>query len=51
MEKQNYILTIKPGIEPAERHKIEDALKKLGYSVHGGGQMVDMSESDISFSK
>ena len=42
-------LTIKPAIEPEDRHYIEKALKKMGYSVHGGGQYVDGSASDISF--
>ena len=46
-----YQLKIKPALEPEERHKIEDLLKSLGYDVSGGGQMVDMSECDISFDK
>lgn len=48
-EKMRHILEIKPGIVPAHRHKIEDALKACGYLVRGGGQMVDLSCSDISF--
>ncbi len=36
---------------PEERHKIEDALKKLGYDVHGGGTDMDLSSCDISFLK
>ena len=44
-------LEIKPAIEPATRHKIEDVLKKEGFSIIGGGQMVDGSASDISFEK
>ena len=50
-EKKSYILTIKPALKPEERHKIEDVLKKLGYSVWGGGQNIDGSECDISFDK
>jgi hypothetical protein len=49
--KQVYILTIKPAIKPSERHKIEDALKKLKYKVIGGGTNTDMSECEISFQK
>lgn len=49
--KQVYILTIKPALEPKERHKIEDGLKKLKYKVLGGGTCTDMSECDISFQK
>ena len=45
-----YTLKISPAIEPVERHKIEDTLKKIGYSVHGGGTHVDGSKCDISFS-
>ena len=48
-ERKSYLLKIKPALEPTKRHKIEDALKKLGYVVCGGGQMVDGSECDISF--
>lgn len=48
---QKYNLTIKPAIPPKDRHKLEDALKKLGYNVWGGGQMVDDSECDVSFDK
>ena len=50
MDKK-YRLTIKPAIEPAERHRIQDALKGLGYGVSGGGTHTDGSECDISFSK
>ena len=45
-----YFLEIKPALKPEDRHKIEDVLKRSGYNVHGGGQMVDGSSSDISFS-
>ena len=48
---QKYILTIKPAIPPKDRHKLEDALRKLGYSVWGGGQTMDSSKCDISFDK
>ena len=44
-----HILTIKPAIPPGDRHKIEKVLKEMGYDWHGGGQMTDGSESDISF--
>jgi len=50
-EKKEYLMTIKPALEPTERHKIQDAMKKLGYDVSGGGQMLDGSECDISFNK
>ena len=46
---KNYKLTIKPAIKPEDRHKIEKALKKMGYDVYSGGQYVDGSASDISF--
>ena len=46
-----YKLIITPAIKPAERHKIEDTLKKLGYHVWAGGQMVDGTECDIAFDK
>jgi len=46
-----YRATIKPAIYPKERHVIENAIKELGYVVHGGGTNTDMSECDISFSK
>jgi hypothetical protein len=48
---QDYRLKVKPALEPKERHKIEDVLKKLGYKVHGGGTATDLSECDVSFSK
>jgi len=47
---KNYILEIKPALEPAERHRIQDCLTKLGYHVSGGGTCTDMSSCDISFS-
>ena len=46
-----YKLTIEPAIMPEERHKIEDALKKIGYKVNGGGTHTDMSKCDISFER
>ena len=49
--KQVYILTIKPALLPVERHTIEDALKKIGYKVLGGGTNTDLSKCDISFQK
>ena len=45
----NFKLKITPAILPKERHQIQDALKKLGYKVTGGGTHTDMSECDISF--
>jgi len=48
---QDYRLEIKPALKPSERHKMEKALKKLGYKVHGGGTCIDMSQCDVSFSK
>ena len=50
-EKKRYSLIVTPAIDPGERHKIEDALKALGYKITAGGTTVDMSECDISFSK
>ena len=47
--KQEYKLEIKPALEPEERHKIEDVLKKMGYDVWAGGTCTDMSSCDISF--
>lgn len=49
--KKNYTLQITPAIIPAERHKIEKILSKIGYNVLGGGTHTDMSACDISFSK
>ena len=46
-----YTLRIEPAIPPAERHKIEDILKKLGYDIRGGGTCTNMSSCDISFSR
>ena len=46
-----HILKIEPAIPPAERHKIQDVLKGLGYEIHGGGTCKDKSFCDISFSK
>ncbi len=46
-----YVLTIKPALNPKDRHEIEDALKKLNYNVSGGGTCTDMSSCDISFEK
>lgn len=45
----NYLMTIKPALEPKERYKIQDALEMIGYKVSGGGTTTDMSECDISF--
>jgi len=48
---KRYDLVITPALEPAARHEIETALASLGYTVWGGGTMMDMSECDISFEK
>jgi len=48
---KRYDLVITPALEPAARHKIETALASLGYTVRGGGTMMDMSECDITFEK
>jgi len=47
---RQFVLTIQPAIPLDLRHKIEDLLENEDYIVHGGGQCVDGSESDISFS-
>ena len=44
-----YTLRIKPAIMPAERHKIQGTLKKMGYHIIGGGTNTDMSICDVSF--
>ena len=49
MANKSYLLTIKPAVEPRERHKIQDALKKLGYDVSGGGTDEDRTGCSISF--
>ena len=46
-----YKLEIKPAINPADRHKIQAVLEKMGYWVHGGGTHTDMTACDIDFSK
>lgn len=46
-----YYMFIQPAMTPKERHQIEDALEKIGYTVTGGGTMLDGSECDISFVK
>ena len=51
LKNQVFKLTIKPALRPAERHKIEDVLKKLGYNVYGGGTRADLLECDVSFEK
>lgn len=51
MDKTKYKLEIKPAINPKSRHLIEDALKREGYNVIGGGQHIDGSACDVSFEK
>ena len=46
---KKYKLVIKPAIKTTDRHKIEDLLKKMGYEVEGGGQMIDRTSCDITF--
>ena len=48
MTKQ-YNLVITPALPAEVRHKIEDALKALGFHVSGGGAFTDGSSCDISF--
>ena len=48
--KMKFLLEVKPAISSRDRHAIEDALKRLGYRLNGGGQRIDGSSSDISFS-
>lgn len=45
----DYRLEIKPAIPPEQRHKLEDALKSMGYHWHGGGTHTDMTACDITF--
>lgn len=49
----DYCLSIKPGISPAARHKLEDKVDTLlaqyGGETTGGGTMVDGSQSDLDF--
>jgi hypothetical protein len=49
--EKDYKMIITPALKPEERHKIEKALEKLGYKIHGGGTDTDMSQCDVSFSK
>ena len=44
-----YTLTISPAISPDERHKVENVLTDMGYSVWAGGTHTDMSACDIAF--
>uniref|UniRef100_A0A6H1ZCG2 Uncharacterized protein n=1 Tax=viral metagenome TaxID=1070528 RepID=A0A6H1ZCG2_9ZZZZ len=44
-------LVITPSINPKTRHRIEDILREDGYTVIGGGQMMDGTFSDISFER
>ena len=48
-----YRLEIEPAIPAEHRHLIEDALKRCGYSIVGGGTtiMVGRSSSDVSFER
>jgi len=50
-ETKKFKLTVRPAICPADRHKIETALKKLGFHVWAGGTFADGSECDIAFEK
>ena len=44
-----YTLTIKPALTVEERHKVENVLIDMGYSVWAGGTHADMSACDIAF--
>jgi len=46
---KKHLMEIKPALAVTERHRLEDCLKKLGYHVSGGGQMVNGTSCDISF--
>jgi len=48
---KSFKLTIRPAILPEQRHLIEDALKKMGFTTWAGGTHTDMSECDIAFEK
>jgi len=50
-EGKKYLLTIKPALDPEKRHKIQDALKKLGYDVRGGGTDEDRTRCSVSFNE
>ena len=45
----HYTLTIRPAIQPEKRHQFEDYLKKMGYTVWGGGTSMDLTSCSISF--
>jgi hypothetical protein len=47
---RQFVITIQPAIPLDLRHKIEDLLENENYTVHDGGQYIDGSQSDISFS-
>jgi hypothetical protein len=51
MPIKKFKLIIRPAILPSERHKIEDVLKTLNYTVWGGGTDTDMTQCDITFEK
>jgi hypothetical protein len=46
MEKR-YKVIIRPAVLPVLRHRIEDAVKRVGFKVTGGGTTMDMSECDF----
>jgi len=46
---KEYDLIIEPAIDPAHRHKIEDLLDSMGYTVQCSGTRIDMSMCDIKF--
>ena len=48
---KKFKVIITPAMLPTERHKIEDAVKKMGYKVNGGGTDTDMSKCDFDFEK
>ena len=49
--EKKWILTIRPALQPKDRHVIQNTLEKMGYNVTGGGTHTDGSQCDISFTK
>ena len=44
-----HTMIIRPGLPIKERHDIEEYLEAKGYDIKGGGQYIDLSQSDITF--
>ena len=49
MKYTQYVLRVKPAIQPSELHEVRKVLWKMGYHIIGGGTNTDMSICDISF--